>query len=101
MDEEKRFRECPFCGGKAFTVDWSAMDRRSEPYTLRERYACNDCGKRMIQSYAYGGWKGNQGSGEGYLAFRESGRGSSLQQLRREIPVCLEARLMGARGGEE
>jgi DNA-directed RNA polymerase subunit RPC12/RpoP len=67
MDEEKRFRECPFCGGKAFTVDWSAMDRRSEPYTLRERYACNDCGKRMIQSYAYGGWKGNQGSGEGYL----------------------------------
>ena len=49
--------KCPYCRSDRFTVDWSVRDVRSDPVLLRERYICEDCGKRFAQEWVSEGWK--------------------------------------------
>ena len=54
---EKVLEKCPYCRSERFKVDWSVRDVRSDPVSLRERYVCDDCGKRFAQEWQADGWK--------------------------------------------
>jgi transposase-like protein len=73
IKQELVIAKCPYCRSERFTVDWSVRDVRSDPVSLRERYVCDDCGKRFAQEWLADGWKmthslsGELRSGRNYL----------------------------------
>jgi hypothetical protein len=47
MEEVRWGAECPACGFPVANAQWWAYLVNERPFTLREHFACRDCGSRV------------------------------------------------------